>query len=75
MEKEYDFKTCMYGCFLLSGAEVVQFLSIEMFIPCIFIHFLNFYLKKREGKFLATTICPLVTKNLYSLDRQLAPVY
>ena len=26
---------------------------------------LKFYLKKREGEFLVTTICPLATKNLY----------
>ena len=38
----------MYGCSLASGAEV----------PCIFYSYLNFYLKKREGEFLAA-------KNLY----------
>ena len=57
-----------YGCFLVSGAEVVQFLSTKTSIPCIFYSCLNFYLKKREGEFLATTICPLVTKNLHLLS-------
>ena len=54
-----------YGCFLVSGAKVVQFLSIKTSIPCSFYSCLNSYLKNREGKFLATTICPLATKNLY----------
>ena len=54
-----------YGCFLVSGAEVVQFVSTKTSIPCIFYSCLNFYLKKREGEFLATTICPLATKDLY----------
>ena len=43
----------------------MQFLTIKTSIPCIFNWCLNFYLKNREGKFLATTICPLATKNLY----------
>ena len=54
-----------YGCFLISGAEVEQFSNIKTSIPCIFYSCLNYYWKKREGEFLATTICPLVTKNLY----------
>ena len=37
----------------------MQFLSIKTSISCIFCSRLNFYLKKREEKFLATTICPL----------------
>ena len=62
-----------YGCFLVSGAKVVQFLSIKKSIPCTFHSCLNFYLKKREGGFLATTIFPLATKK-FILNRQLAPV-
>ena len=54
-----------YGCFLVLGAKVLQYLSIKTSIPRIFYLCLNFYLKKREGGFLATTICPLATKNLY----------
>ena len=54
-----------YGFFLVSGGEVLQFLSTKTSIPCIFYSCLNFYLKKREGEFLATTICPLATKNIY----------
>ena len=33
-------------------------------VHSIFYSCLNFYLKKREGEFLATTVCPLATKNL-----------
>ena len=62
-----------YGCFLVSAAKVVQFLSIKKSIPCSVHSCLNFYLKKREGGFLATTICALETKK-FILDRQLAPV-
>ena len=39
------------GCFLVFGAEVVQFFSIKMSIPCIFYSSLNFYLKKGGGDF------------------------
>ena len=39
--------------------EEVQFWSIKTSIPCIFYSCSNFYLKKREGVFLVTTICPL----------------
>ena len=42
--------------------EEVQFWSIKTCIPCIFYSCSNFYLKKREGGFLVTTICPLATK-------------
>ena len=34
----------------------------------LFLFVLHFYLNEREGKFLVTTICPLVTKNLYVID-------
>ena len=58
----------MYGCFLVSGAEVMQFLSIKTSIHTMHFHLcLNFYLKKEEGRILATIIFPLETKNLYSI--------
>ena len=40
-----------YGCFLVSGAGVVQFLSIKTSIPCIFYSCCNFYVKKGRGNF------------------------
>ena len=40
-----------YGCFLVLGAKVVQFLSIKTSIPCIFYSCLNFYWKKGRGDF------------------------
>ena len=37
------------GCFLVSGAEVVEFLSIKMSKPCFFLSVLNFYLNVISG--------------------------
>ena len=55
-----------YGCFLVSGEGVVQFLSIKTSIPCIFYLCCNFYLKKKEGEFLATTIIALWQPKIYT---------
>ena len=38
-----------YGCFLISEAEVVQFLSTKTSMTCIFYSCFNFYLKKKGG--------------------------
>ena len=40
-----------YGCFLVSRAKVVQFLSIKTPIPCIFYSCLTFIWKKGRGNF------------------------
>ena len=63
----------MYGCFLVSGAEVVQFLSIKMSIPCIFYLCCNFYWKKREGGIFGDHNLPSGDPK-FILNRQLAPV-
>ena len=43
--------TYIYGCFLVFGAEVVQFLNTKMSIPCIFYSCLNIYSKKGRENF------------------------
>ena len=58
----------MYG--LLSGigsgnSGIFEHINVQTML---FLFVLNFYLNEREGKFLVTTICPLVTKNLYLID-------
>ena len=54
-----------YGCFLVSGAEVVQFSEHKNVHTIHFLFVFKLLFEKREGEFLATTICPLATKNLY----------
>ena len=55
----------IYGCFLVSGAEVVQFSEHKNVHTIHFLFVFKLLFEKREGEFLATTICPLATKNLY----------
>ena len=63
-----------YGCFLKSGAEVVQFLSIKMSIHTMYFYLcLNFYLKKGEGEIFGNHYF-LSGDQKFILDRQLAPV-
>ena len=54
-----------YGYFLVSGAEVVQFSEHKNVHTIHFLFMFKLLFEKREGEFLATTICPLATKNLY----------
>ena len=61
-------KTSLVQVRLLSGigsGSSAIFEQKKTSITCILYSCLNFYLKKREGEFLATTISPLATKNLY----------
>ena len=62
-----------YGYFLVSGAEVVHFLSTKTSIPCIFYSCLNFYLKKKGGGIFGDHNLPSGDQN-FILDRQLALV-
>ena len=54
-----------YGCFLVSGAKVVQFSEHKNVHTTHFLFVFKLLFEKREGEFLATTIWPLATKNLY----------
>ena len=54
-----------YGCFLVLGAQVVQFFEHKNIHTIHFLFVFKLLFEKREGEFLATTICPLATKNLY----------
>ena len=62
-----------YGFFLVSGAEVLPFLSTKTSIPCIFYTCLKFYLKKREGGIFGDDNLPSGDQK-FILDRQLALV-
>ena len=64
----------MYGCFLVSGTEVVQFLSIKTSIHTMhFLFVLKLLFEKRGGEIFGSHYFPSGDQK-FILDRQLAPV-
>ena len=63
-----------YGCFLVSGVEVVQFLSIRTSIHTVhFLFVFKLLFEKREGEIFGDHYFPFGDQK-FILDRQLAPV-
>ena len=64
----------MYGCFLVSGAEVVQFLSIKTSIHTMhFLFVFKLLFEKRGGEIFGDHYFPFGDQE-FILDRQLVPV-
>ena len=65
-KKKKRFHLYMYGCLLVSGAEVVQFLSIKTSLQYIFPYFVfKLLFEEKGGVIFGHHNLPLATKNLY----------
>ena len=62
-----------YGCSLVSGAEVVEFLSIKTSIPYIFLFVFKLLFQIKGGEIFGDHNLPSGDQK-FILDRQLAPV-